>query len=360
MKAMAAVTSYGKSTAVKPFKDDPEAGKDKEEKGENDTPKDLLWCGPKKVGCVVLEIHGPLQLVFIVLALFALFLIIFEACQEDKTELRIIAPLCFLLVCLYIVWLAKGIYVLKWMRMEIIKFRKLNGELKGQVETMKTQNEEYERRNEEHEKLNTELSSQVKEMSGQNATYQQQNAEYEKSNTDLKNKVGELSKVERRLALLTTECNGNVHEAKSLIERLERNVKLDTVNSVFLFFDRTDRDKNGRLDPSEIALFVDNLSFLWKHLPSFDKERMKATLIEQGGMSLEQVHDLVDAMMVEDEEQRIQKLRKTISRSFTPRPSECGGSRDNGLLPEASRANPDDEDAELGSDGLDKLPSARE
>mmetsp|Transcript_4951 Transcript_4951/g.6928 ORF Transcript_4951/g.6928 Transcript_4951/m.6928 type:complete len:108 (-) Transcript_4951:27-350(-) len=80
--------------------------------------------------------------------------------------------------------------------------------------------------------------------------------------------------------------------------RLERNLQLNTVNSAFLFFDRADTNKDGKIDGDEVAQFVDSLAFLWQHLPHFDPEHMKAAITKQGGISMEQVQKLVDAMML--------------------------------------------------------------
>jgi len=256
----------GKAAAedIKPFKesDDSEA-------------KTVAWIGPKKVCCCTLEIHGPLQLVFVALALAAIVFLFIEYLRDDggPDAPRTIAGVLFILVCFYLVYLGKAIYILRAFRREIDKFRGLNQRLKGEIDNLSEQNKEYNAKNVEHENLNRDLSE----------------------------KIGTLGHVEEKLTMLSADCNGSVQQARVLLERLERNIRLDTVNSVFLFFDRSDRNKNGRVDVEEVDMFVDNLGFLWKHLPAFEPTAMKKAITEQGGLSLDQVHKLVEAMMLDQD-----------------------------------------------------------
>jgi len=250
--------------------------------------KDICWIGPRHIGCCVLEIYGPLQLFFAVLFLAAVVFLIVEYAREGYDTARTIAGVLFILVCLYLVWLGKAIYILKAFKKEIEKFRSLNKKLKENVQKLETQNKEYEKQNMEHQALNQELGD----------------------------KIGDLSHVEKQLSVLSAECNGSVQQARQLLERLERNIKLDTVNSVFLFFDRADRDKSGKVDGTEVNLFVDNLGFLWRHLPQFRPEEMKAAILEQGGISLEQVHKLVEAMMLEEEGRNPEALARKLEGVF--------------------------------------------
>merc|ERR1719510_2142021 len=137
-------------------------------------------------------------------------------------------------------------------------------------------------------------------MTQANTEYAVKNAEQDKHNQSLHDKVQDLSRVEGQLAVLNSECKGNVEQANQFLERLERNIKLDTVNSVLLFFDRSDSDKNGLISVDEVGKFVHKLNFLWSNVPGFDLEVMKAAIIEGGGLSLKQVPQLVEAMLLED------------------------------------------------------------
>lgn len=253
---------------IQPFKDEDDPESPKEGDQEN-----VAWIGPHHVGCCVIEIMGPLQLFFSVMVLVATAFLIIELYREGVETLRLIGGILFILVCMYLAYLSKAIYLIKAFRKEIDTFTNLNKQLKGQIQTLETENQEYDAKNKEQGQLNQELSQ----------------------------KIGDLAKVEKQLSVLSTQCHGNIEAAKGLVERLERNLKLDTVNSVFLFFDRADQDKSGCVDGIEIAQFVDSLGFLWQHLPQFDASRMKASIAKQGGLSLEQVHRLVDTMMMAPE-----------------------------------------------------------
>mmetsp|Transcript_152749 Transcript_152749/g.470344 ORF Transcript_152749/g.470344 Transcript_152749/m.470344 type:complete len:305 (+) Transcript_152749:81-995(+) len=263
---MQALKSSPHGGGVRPFKDAAESEE------EEPTPA-AAWIGPYHVGCCVVEIHGPLQIVFGALAALASVFLIVELWREGFDTLRFIAGLVFISVCVYLVWLGKAIYLLKAFRKEIEKFRGLNQQLKGEVAKLETQNQSHDSKNKEQRRLNGELSD----------------------------RVSDLSRVERQLGVLSVECQGSVAQARHVLERLERNVKLNTVNSAFLFFDRADRDRNGRVDGGEVSHFVDSLAFLWCHLPHFDAARVKASIAQQGGISLEQVHKLVDGMMLDPE-----------------------------------------------------------
>jgi len=247
--------------AVQPFDEADESGEETQ---------DIAWIGPYHAGCCVVEIHGPLQIVFAILAALASVFLIVEWWREGYDTLRTLSGLVFVLVCLYLVWLGKAIYLLKAFRKEIEKFRGLNQQLQGEVQRLEGQNLAYGSKNSEQARLGEELSGRVED----------------------------LRRLERQLGVLSAECQGSALQARQVLQRLERNVKLDTVNSALLFFDRADSNRNGRVDAGEVSRFVDSLEFLWRHLPCFDAEGMKASIVRRGGLSLEQVHELVDGLML--------------------------------------------------------------
>jgi len=249
---------------VKPFKDCDDDGDG----------KTTAWIGPTHVGCCVLEINGPLQLLFAFLACLAFIFLIVEYFRSDGgfDWIRTIAGVVFIVVCVYLGWLSRAIYILKAFRKEIDTFRALNRRLKGEVEVMTEENREY----------------------------AEKNAEQEKHNRTLYDKVNDLSRVQGQLSILNNECKGNVEQAHLFLERLERNIKLDTVNSVVLFLDRSDSDKNSCISVDEVDQFAHKLNFLFSNVPGFDLEVMKAAIIEGGGLSLKQVPQLVEAMLLED------------------------------------------------------------
>jgi len=249
---------------VNPFKDCDDDGNG----------KTTAWIGPKHVGCCVLEINGPLQLLFAFLAFLAFIFLIIEYARSDGgfDWIRTLAGVVFLVVCVYLGWLSKAIYILKAFRKEIDTFRALNRRLKGEVEVMTQENREY----------------------------AEKNAEQDRHNQSLYDKVKDLSRVQNQLSILNNECKGNVEQAHHFLERLERNINLDTVNSVLLFFDRSDSDKNDCISADEVDKFVHKLNFLWSNVPGFDLEVMKAAIIEAGGLQHKQVPQLVEAMLHEN------------------------------------------------------------
>mmetsp|Transcript_64193 Transcript_64193/g.187833 ORF Transcript_64193/g.187833 Transcript_64193/m.187833 type:complete len:283 (-) Transcript_64193:419-1267(-) len=262
--------------AVEPFKDS--------EEGKEEAEEETAWIGPFHAGCCVVELFGPLQILFALLAVVALIFIIVELLREGYDTLRFIGGLVFVLVCAYLVWLSKAIYLIKAFHKEVEKFRNLNQELEGEVQKLQGENQSYDGKNKEQARLTAELAG----------------------------KVDDLSQVERQLGVLAAQCQGSIQQARQFLERLERNLRLNTVNSAFLFFDRADMDKSGKVDGEEVALFVDSLAFLWQHLPHFDPERMKAAIIKQGGISMEQVQKLVDAMMLDMESVDPAELAKRV------------------------------------------------
>jgi len=219
-----------------------------------------------------------LQLLFLFLAVTALGFLIAEFLRDDggPDTARTISGVLFILVCLYLVYLVKTIYILKAFRREITMFKSLNRRLKGEVVGFAVQNHEHTAKNNEHRKLNQELSK----------------------------RVDELQSLEQRLSMLSTECNGSALQAAQLIERLERNTKLNTSNSIHLFFGHADKNKNGRIDVEEVDSFVESLCFFTKHFPAFKPEAVKADIITQNGLSLDQVHKLVDSMLPDDVEEQ--------------------------------------------------------
>mmetsp|Transcript_127217 Transcript_127217/g.223941 ORF Transcript_127217/g.223941 Transcript_127217/m.223941 type:complete len:434 (+) Transcript_127217:59-1360(+) len=352
-KAAGSSSSSGAAASSSKPAEEGDGGKKVKDLPDEDKPAsaDETWCGPYRVGPLVFELYGPLQGLFVILTLVALVLLIIEVARDDRDPLRIAVAAFLVLTLVYLVWLGKSLYVLKRFQKQITTFKTLNRQLNGQVQELEGQNDEYKKKNEEHSKLNTQLRSEVEDLSAQNDNYIQQNKKHQQLNGELaatadklkgdvenltaqgetykkqnqrheenihqlEEQVDDLKHVENQLTLLSQECNGSVQQARGLLERLERNLRLDTVNTVFLFFDRIDKDKSGKLDPSEISLFVDNLSFLWKHLPNFDKEELKAQLIDQGGITMEQCHTLVEGMLAEEDEKAPEKMEERLGRSF--------------------------------------------
>lgn len=258
----------------------PDGGDGKD--GKKDRSPEPLWFGPKEVGPIVIELHGPMQLVFWFLTAVAIGGMCIECIRGKKNwwGLGFVGHVGFFLCAAYLSWIGKAIYILKMFRREI--------------ERLKACNEEYEKQNKEHAKLNGELQD----------------------------KINDLGKVEDQLKILANECAGSVEAAKALLTKLEGSVKLNCVSAIFVFFDKADRNSNGKIDESEVDLFVQNLSFLFSHLPQFNKDDMKATLKAQGGISLEQVNDLVNAIMVADD---ASKLKATVSFKSGGSPSPPSG-----------------------------------
>lgn len=261
---------YGKSTTYE-FEDattrQDDGGVNRISKGS----KSIAWIGPRHVGCCVVEIHGPLQLLFMFLAVVAFGFLVAEFLRKDggPDAVRTISGMMFIFVCIYLAYLGKAIYILKGFRREIAIFKGFNRRLKGEVIGMAVQNQEYTEKNDEQRKLQEELSE----------------------------KVRDLSSIQQRLSMLSSECNGSVLQARQLIERLERNTKLNTSNIIHLFFGHADRNKNGRIDDDEVDSFIESLSFFTDHFATFKPEALKAAILEQGGLSREQVQELVDSML---------------------------------------------------------------
>lgn len=397
---------------------------------------DVLWWGPHHLGCFVLELHGPLQLLVLGLALVAFLLLVIQLSTDHEDVLHAISAVGFFAVSVYLAWMSKAMYVLKHFRKQIVRFRELNKDLAVRIEDLSEQNVTYEHRNLEHGRLNCEhealntglkaevaelatqndllqhrnaqfeqqnhelnvlnlkfkkqlgdladetsaytdqnqkhreqvacleglndkLSVELEELQAQSKIYQQQNASYERLNQDLfetnadlkaqvavvasqngafrgenaqyktQNKllldnVKDLQRVEAQLAVFTRQCHGSVSEARVLLERLERDLRLNTVNTVFLFFDRADLNRNGKIDPEEVPLFVNNLSFLWRHLPCFDQDQLQTRLVRQGGVTLEQVHELVNSMMMEDHLYNPRKVGPSADETASTAPSSNG------------------------------------
>jgi len=262
MRAVAATGGSAAVDTVRPSKD-----------CDDGDVKTTAWIGPTHVGCCVLVVTGPLQLLFVFFALVAFIFLLIECARSGGFDwTRTIAGVTCIAVCVYLGWLSKTLYILEAFQKEIKTFRALNRRLRGEVEAMTQENREY----------------------------AEKNAEQDKNNRSLQGKVQDLARVGGQLSILNNECKGNVEQAHQFLERLGRNIKLDTVNSVLLFFDRSDSDKNDCINVDEVGKFVHRLNFLWSGVPGVDLEVMKAAIIEEGGLSLKQVHPLVEAMLLED------------------------------------------------------------
>mmetsp|Transcript_102652 Transcript_102652/g.203782 ORF Transcript_102652/g.203782 Transcript_102652/m.203782 type:complete len:295 (-) Transcript_102652:58-942(-) len=270
---------YGKSASLMYGKaSELEDGTTRPDECWNETTKSSqpsAWIGPKHIGCCVIEIHGPLQLLFMFLAVTAVGFLIAEFLREDGglDAVRTISGMLFIFVCIYLTYLGKALYIVKAFRREIVEYKVLNRRFKGEVVGMAIQNQSYIEHNFEHRKLNTELSE----------------------------KVGDLTNLEQQFSMLSTECNGSVVQATQLIERIERNTKLNTSNLVHLFFGHADKNQNGRIDAEEVDSFVESLRFFSSYFATFKPEALKAAILEQGGLSLDQVQKLVDSMLPDGE-----------------------------------------------------------
>lgn len=286
----------------------------------------------------------PLQIGFVVLVFLAFIFFIVEVARGDGTDfVRVVTALGFLLLSVCLVWLGDSAYLLKAKTQECAalqgvtsslhkqvddlasqhskckdknaELEKGNLQLRQQIESYADKNCEHKRLNGEMQELNTSLTTQVRDLLSEGEVYKEQNAKHQLQIAALTDKVEDLGCVEKQLGVLANECNGSVVQARSVLERLERDLRLNTANTAFLFFDRIDRKKSGKLANKEVSLFVDNLSFLWRHLPTFNKEKLKVKLTAQGGISLEQVSELVDEMLVEEDTYNRDHLAKQLRRS---------------------------------------------
>jgi len=227
-----------------------------------------LWFGPTHIGCFVLEIYGPMQLLLWALILPAMVFLGLEIDKQSKEDFvdyhrysTAIGCLAFaILLCPF----AKNLYIIKLLRLEILNFRKLNRALQSQVEEFTKQvgdlakeNDTYKTANSHHAELNAELRQQFEKQQRECTRQEEINTKLSHEVSDLKATVSDLQRVEKQLLLLSNECAGSVEQARGLLTRLERNLKLDTVNTVFLFFDRCDRDRDGKIDASELDLFFE-------------------------------------------------------------------------------------------------------
>lgn len=316
MKGLAASVKGTSKNAVLPF----------DNKTADNVEKQALWYGPKHLGFFVLELYGPMQLLFWCLSILALVLLIIEISKQSEDEgidfhRFSTAVGCFVFASL-LGWFSKALYILRLFRIEICNFRRLNKDLEAQVEGLTKniqelgqENDKYKTENGRHEELNKTLSERLAEHEAQNRMQEELNSKLNAEVEELQGSVKDLKHVEDQLLLLSNECAGSVEQARGLLDRLERNLKLDTVNTVFLFFDRCDRNHDGKIDTTELDVFVDNLSHLWKHVDGFDKGKLKESLIEQGGISLEQAHTLVDSIMLGERPEN----QKKLAESFSPR-----------------------------------------
>jgi len=179
----------------------------------------------------------------------------------------------------------------------------LNDTLSVQIEELAGQSAEHREANEEQRRMNSEvlatnqkLKVQVTELFQINDNFKEQNAKHQELISRLQDKVNDFSRVENQLKLLSTECNGSVGQLRSLLDRFERNLRLDSTNTVLQFFDRADINRNKRIDPEEVPVFVDNLAVLWQHVPGFDQEKLKQSLLDRGGVDLQDIRGLIDSV----------------------------------------------------------------
>lgn len=297
----------------------------------------LVWCGPYNVGPVELALYGPTQVVFLILAFLAFVLILITLAQKDKDVMSILTAIAFFLACLYVAWMVKSLYVMQWLEGEIKKFEAMNTDMEAKVKDLNVQaealvveNQKYQEENAEHMRLNEQelrlhadleegvgdLTQQMEDLTQQNETYAEQNVEQQRVNEELATQVGEYKILERRLALLASDCGDNVEQARFVIERLERNLRLGTLNTIFMFFERSDTNSDGQISEDEVDDFVDYLTNLWRHLPFWDPEMVRRAIISQGGLSRAQLRLLVEAMMMEEDVRNALEFERRLRDCF--------------------------------------------
>jgi len=300
------------SSAVRPFEEDDDEGLAKH-----------MWFGPVDLVVCKVGLYGPCQLGFVLLALVALVFLIIEIDNPRSDEVRYIQVIGFVISSLLLSWFAKALYILKQFREEAGRFRKMNDEMDESLKTMEAQNKELKAENDRHKTNNKDLNGSLEGLKVVMQCLEKEteasrtiNENHQKVNRNLSEKVAKLGHIEQRLEKVSSECKGGVHEVRIVLDRLERNIRLHTVNSVFQFFDRCDRNKDGRIADGEVKLFVDNIAVLFQHLPSFDKEQMQSVIMDQGGLHLDQVYGLVDALMLEEDNRNPDGLGEKLLKKF--------------------------------------------
>lgn len=314
----------------------------------------MMIAGPWELGPIEFGIYGLLQLAFMLMTVVALVWAIILCSLPDKNGFGIVAGFGLLFVLAYTAWHSKGLYLQRFLRGEIGVFRRLNerfgaqlDELTGSVQELEDGNTKYKQLNADHAAANERqrlvnaelqegmdhLRQRVDVLGVTNVRFSQENTEHQRLNGDLTQQVDDFQVLEKRLAQLAKDCGGSTEEATSLMEKLERNVRLDTVNTVFQFFDRQDRNRDGKIDDDEIDMFVDSLSMLWRQLPSWDPEQMKESIREQGGLNLDQVHTLVEAMMLEEDVRKAEDLEEKMRERFPPTPTGSNAGFDATMRP---------------------------
>mmetsp|Transcript_88282 Transcript_88282/g.248591 ORF Transcript_88282/g.248591 Transcript_88282/m.248591 type:complete len:376 (-) Transcript_88282:57-1184(-) len=297
-----------------------------------------LWFGPKQFGCCMIEVFGPLQIFFWLVSVVAFVVLVVEIAKQTGDEIidlhRYLASIGFFVVAIALGWFAKLLYILKIFRAEIGRCKHLNARLEGDLTCLELQSAKFEEENLRYQNLNDELRTENEHFRTENDRHARLNHEASKNITSLAAKVVDLQHVERQLAILSKECAGSVQQARSILDRLERNTKLGTVNTIFLFFDRCDTNKDGLIDEHELELFVEHIDNLFKHLEGWNRDTMKSNLLEKGGLTISQVHTLVDIIMLEDK--AAEKADADIKRSFPPTPvaSEGGVAEPTSDIPE--------------------------
>lgn len=268
------------------------------------------WAGPFHAGLCTVEILGPLQVVFACLAALAAAFLVIEYWRDGIDAFRFAHGSVLLAACGYLAWLAKHIYVIKAFRKEVETFESLNGNLRSELHRLEIASKYHTANNQAQAQLNLDLSQRVLDLIG----------------------------VERKLLVLSRNCAGSVMQARKALQRLERNLKLNTLNSAVLLFDRADADRNGRVDGEDAVQFIDSLAFLWSHLPSFDSKLLTSTMLSQGGVSIGQVHGLIDVIMKDVESidpVQLARALEATSEHLPEAPKVCEQHRGNAALPNA-------------------------
>eukprot|EP00928_Gymnodinium_smaydae_P054810 TRINITY_DN38517_c0_g1_i1.p1 TRINITY_DN38517_c0_g1~~TRINITY_DN38517_c0_g1_i1.p1 ORF type:complete len:793 (+),score=123.86 TRINITY_DN38517_c0_g1_i1:52-2379(+) len=124
-----------------------------------------------------------------------------------------------------------------------------------------------------------------------------ENARLESLNNELGQEVGKLQKLKTGVQKLQQLCEGNVEKARDLLRSSNIKIKMEGMAVVTHLFKQADVYRSMELNPQEKKVFLRNLESVFRAVPGFDIERIRAIMgAEHEDLHIDKIKDIMDVV----------------------------------------------------------------
>jgi hypothetical protein len=123
--------------------------------------------------------------------------------------------------------------------------------------------------------------------------FRHENDKLEVLNEELAGKVSRLQRVEKGFEVLKDKCELNTAKGQELIRKSNLNIVSTAHAVVNYLFQRASATKRELQSPQEIDTFVTELDEVFRSVPNFDADRIRAILQEKGGLTIKDLPKFV-------------------------------------------------------------------